>query len=393
MTQPQVTIVVVPRERFQFTQKSLESLYDNTQYPFYLIYVDNNSPDHIRAYLAAQAKAQSFELVRSPHFLSPNQARNAGLRRVTTPYVVFVDNDVVFSAGWLQALVTCSQETGASVVGSLVCQYEPLHSIVHCIGGDYMEPAAYENFARGEKGPSGTLSEVGNWIIQEKTYAQNQPLADVKDQLTRQKVGFIEFHAMLVKTSLFNRIGLLDEGFCCTKEYLDFCMTVTRLGEPIYLEPSSVVTFLTHPPAPPLSLSDLPYFMLRWSDAWERASLRHFQQKWNLAESEYFQKRYRKLGQRRRKELIKPLVSQFTFLNEPAQKWLEKRLVKIEKLFNRYLVRQYQLTLSHANSPLISSYPTPSFPEKSIQKKHLKAVLDARQSASSFPSPVDSVYL
>lgn len=31
--QPQVTIVVVPRERFSCTQESLESIYDYTDYP------------------------------------------------------------------------------------------------------------------------------------------------------------------------------------------------------------------------------------------------------------------------------------------------------------------------------------------------------------------------
>ncbi len=345
MNTPQVTIIVVPRERFQFTQKSLESLYDNTHYPFQLIYIDNNSPEHIRQYLEQQAKEKGFDYVRSPHYLSPTQARNAGLRRVTTPYVAFVDNDILFAPGWLSALMTCSQETGASVVGSLVCQYEPIHTIVHCVGGDYMEPAEYTKFARGEKGPAGTLVNAGKWTIDEKTYFQNRPIAEVKDQLQRQTVGFIEFHAMLVRTALFNRIGLLDEGFSCTKEYLDFCMTVTRLGEPIYLEPASVVTFLTHPPAPTMHLSDLPYFMLRWSDDWERASLQHFQKKWNLADSSYFQKRYKKLGQRRRKELIQPLVAQFSFLSEPAKKWLEKRLIKVEKLFNRYLAKQYRLLL------------------------------------------------
>lgn len=364
MSQPQVTIIVVPRERFQFTQKSLESLYDNTQHPFHLIYVDNNSPDHIRDYLESQADKRGFEWVRSPYYLSPNQARNAGLGRVKTPYVVFVDNDIVFAPGWLDALMKCSQETGASVVGSLVCQYEPIHTIVHCVGGDYMEPAEYAKFCRGEKGPEGTLTDAGQWTIEEKTYFQNCPIADIKDQLNRQTVGFIEFHAMLVRTSLFNRIGMLDEGFCCTKEYLDFCMTVTRLGEPIYLEPASVVTFLTHPPAPTMTLSDLPYFMLRWSDDWERASLQHFQQKWNLAESQYFQKRYKKLGQRRRKELIKPLLAQFSFLSDPARKGLEKRLVRIEKIFNRYLSKQYQLSLKRADTDLISAYPALSFPEE-----------------------------
>jgi GT2 family glycosyltransferase len=361
MIQPQVTIIVVPRERFQFTQKSLESLYNNTNFPFHLIYIDNNSPQPIQEYLECQATARGFELVRSPYYLSPNQARNAGLRRVQTPYVVFVDNDIVFSPGWLAALVNCSQETGAAVVGPLVCQYEPYHTIVHCIGGDYMAPEEYAKFARGERGPRATLTDAGQWTLEEKTYFQDHPIANVQEQLYRRTVGFIEFHTMLVRTSLFNRIGLLDEGFSCTKEYLDFCMTVTRLGEPIYLEPTAVVTFLTHPPAPPLALTDLPYFMLRWSDDWERASLQHFQKKWNLGNSEYFQKRDRKLGQRRRKELIKPLVNQFTFLNEPARKWLEKRLVKIEKLFNHYLSRQYQSSLQQANTPLISTYPEPSF--------------------------------
>jgi GT2 family glycosyltransferase len=370
MNQPQVTIIVVPRERFQFTQQSLESLYANTQYPFHLIYIDNNSPDHIREYLKDQAAAKGFDWVRSPHYLSPNQARNAGLRRVKTPYVVFVDNDIVFSPGWLSALMQCSQETGAAVVGSLVCQYEPFHTIVHCIGGDYMEPVDYTKFARGENGPKGTLADAGKWTIEEKTYCQNRPIAEVAEQLHRKTVGFIEFHAMLVKTSLFNRIGLLDEGFSCTKEYLDFCMSVTRLGEPIYWEPTSVVTFLTHPPAPPLHLSDLPYFMLRWSDEWERSSLQHFQQKWNLADSPYFKRRYKKLGQRRRKELIQPLVAQFSFLSKPAKQWLEKRLVSVEKIFNLYLFHQYQLSLEHAETELISTYPEPLFSFEETQDDH-----------------------
>ncbi|NER78959.1 MAG: glycosyltransferase [Leptolyngbya sp. SIO1D8] len=146
MTYPQVTIVAVPRERFQFTQESLESLYENTQHPFHLIYVDNHSPAPICDYLASQAKEKGFELVRSPQFLSPNQARNVGLRRVKTPYVVFVDNDVVFSPGWLKALVECAEETGATVVGSLVCQYKPLHTIIHCIGGDYMATRLYHSY-------------------------------------------------------------------------------------------------------------------------------------------------------------------------------------------------------------------------------------------------------
>lgn len=346
MSSPDLTIVVVPRERFQFAQESLESLYENTTRPFKLIYVDNNSPARLRDYLQTESQKRGFQLLRSNQFLSPNQARNLGLRQVDSKYVVFVDNDIIFAPGWLQALVNCSEETGATVVGSLVCQYRPVHTIVHCAGGDYMSPEDYAQFINGESAVSPDTNGKGQWQINEKTYFQNRSVAEVQDQLKRQPTGFVEFHAMLVRTEIFNQIGLLDEGFSCTKEYLDFCMTVVRAGGTVYLEPASVVTFLTHPPAPALQWADLPYFMVRWSDQWERNSLIYFQQKWDLADNKYFQKRLKKLGWRRREEMICPLVDRFSFLNTTSRKWLEKRLVAMEKRLNRYIAQQHERTLS-----------------------------------------------
>ncbi|NJR62087.1 MAG: glycosyltransferase [Cyanobacteria bacterium CRU_2_1] len=345
---PEVTIVVVPRERFQFACESLESLYENTSYPFNLVYVDNNSPSKLRDYLNEQAQNKGFKLIRSKHFLSPNQARNVGLSHVHSKYVVFVDNDVIFAPGWLQALVNCAEETGTSVVGSLVCQYQPVHEIVHCAGGEYMSPEEVAKFVKGE--PTVSSGQKGKWQIHEKTYFQNRKVTEVRDRLKRQPTGFVEFHSMLVRTELFEKIGVLDEGFSCTKEYLDFCMTVAQAGGIIYLEPASVVTFLTHPPAPSLRWSDLPYFMMRWSDAWERESLLHFQKKWDLVESKYFIKRFKKLGWRRREEMIHPIVERFSFLGTTSKKWLEKRLVSLEKMLNRYLSDRYDRMVKDSGS-------------------------------------------
>lgn len=349
MTNPNITIIVSPRERFQFARESLESLYDNTLNPFHLIYIDNNSPAGLRQYLETQSQSRHFQIIRSEHYLSPTQCRNLGLKQVNTPYVVFVDNDVVFAPGWLKKLVECTEETGATAVGSLVCQYHPFHEIVHCAGGSYMDPDEYTAFFRGEQNPAGTLTQVGGWTIKEKTPFQNQRVDEVREFMTRQPTGFVEFHAMLVRTSIFDRIGLLDEGFSCTKEYLDFCMTVTRAGGQIYLEPESVVTFLTHPPAPALEQSDIPYFMLRWSDDWELSNLLHFQKKWNLKESSYFQKRYQKLGQRRRKELIKPIAKRFRFLGQPRKKWIENQLFQLEKRLNRILTHRHTQVLAQSD--------------------------------------------
>lgn len=334
--EPQVTIVVVPRERFCFARESLASLYDNTEFPFKLVYVDNNLPAKLQQHLATQAESKGFQLVRTEYYLSPNQARNLGLRAVNSKYVVFVDNDAIFSPGWLKALVECADETGATVVGPVVCQHTPVHETIHCAGGEYLPP---EEFARFASEPFNALPQTsvnqGKWSIREKIYRQGQQLSNVRDQLNRQPTGFVEFHCVLVRMELFQQVGLLDEGFLCTKEYLDLCMTATKTGGTVYLEPTSVVTFMSHPPAPPLDWADIPYFMLRWSDAWEIANLHHFRDKWHLVENEYFTKRYQRLGWRRYGEIVKPLSRRLTFGYH--YKPLSQLLKRLEKKLNYYL--------------------------------------------------------
>lgn len=342
MADSQVTIVVVPRERFSFTCESLESIYEHTKFPFKLVYVDNNSPAKVRSYLEAQAQVKNFLLIQSDYYLSPNQARNVGLLQVSTKYVVFLDNDVVVSPGWLEALVACAEETEATVVGSLVCQHKPLHEIVHCAGGEYMPADELVHFLseKSSKKQETKGKQVKRRVL-EKIYQQGQRVADLRYCLQRQQTGFVEFHSVLVRTEVFKQIGLLDEKLSCTKEYLDLCMLVTQAGGTVYFEPASVVTFLSHFPAPPLEWSDIPYFMLRWSDDWEMSSLHHFRNKWGLAEDDYFKNRYKRLGWRRRIEIVKPLVAHLAFLGKKRTLWLERRLVYLEKVLNRYLTTRY----------------------------------------------------
>jgi GT2 family glycosyltransferase len=136
MNQPEVTLVVVPRERFSYTRRSLESIYRYTRYPFDLVYVDGNSPEDIQNYLVNQSLEKDFKLIRTEHYLAPNQARNIGLQYAKTKYVVFVDNDIHVAPGWLKKLVECAEETEATVVSPLVCIGKNLHSKIHLAGGE-----------------------------------------------------------------------------------------------------------------------------------------------------------------------------------------------------------------------------------------------------------------
>ncbi|MEB3180021.1 MAG: glycosyltransferase [Nostocaceae cyanobacterium] len=320
MTEPIVTIVVVPRERFSCTQASLESIYEHTDIPFQLIYVDGNSPAKVQKYLAAKSQEKGLQIIRTDYYLSPNHARNIGLSHVDTKYLVFVDNDVIVSPGWLEALVNCAEETDATVVGPLMCEKQPIHQRVHFAGGE-----------------SHIVTDIkGRRHLREKMYKQGHQVPELRPQLKRTQTELAEFHCTLVRTEIFERIGYLDETMLNTKEHLDFCMTVAQVGGKVYFEPDSLVTYV---PGPPLEWSDLHFYMLRWSDAWTLASLESIREKWNLSEDGYFQTKYKKLGVRRVATIIKPLVRRLSFGNE--NKPLKRMLKKLDRKLNRFLTNRY----------------------------------------------------
>jgi GT2 family glycosyltransferase len=343
---PQVAIVVGPRERFSHTQASLESVYRNTRYPFELVYVDVCTPPVIQAYLKAQAQEKGFQIIRTDYYISPNQARNVGLRQVLkaskAQYVVFLENDVVVEPGWLTKLVKCAQETGADVVGPLTCIGKPELGVIHNAGG--------ETYILNDVKPDGRVKRR----LRQEAYLTGKAIAQVQDQMHRIQCGYVEFHCLMARTDVFAKVGLLDEGMLATREHIDFCLSVTEAGGKIYCDREAIVTtdtvgiaqnkkgleelFGTNP-LPDFKGYDLPYFMVRWCNAWDRASLDHLRLKWNLAEDSYFKKRYRIIGNRRRELLVKPLVQRLTFGR--GNDWLEQIVNAWEQRLNDFFYQRY----------------------------------------------------
>ena len=119
ITPPQiarVTIVVSPRERFEQAEMSLSSCFDMTDTPFQMVYIDGGSPRDIAHVLKTEVETRGHTYIRRDGFLTPNDARNTALPLINTEYIAFIDNDVVFQPGWLDALIQCADETGAGLV-------------------------------------------------------------------------------------------------------------------------------------------------------------------------------------------------------------------------------------------------------------------------------------
>jgi GT2 family glycosyltransferase len=260
-----ITVAVTQREVFGYTRRSLDSLYANPGLPFDLVYVDAGSPRAIRDLIAAQALRYGFRVLRYERFLGHNEARNLALGASRGEYLVLVDNDVVFGERWLERLVHCADETGAEAVGPLICQGNPPFKKVHLAGGE----------ARIEDGPAGRR-------LHESMRFVGRPVADVAPRLVREPVSMLETHCMLLRRTLFDRLGPLDERFCGGQDHIDFSFSARAAGATLMFEPSSVVSQLL--PAPfPRDLQSLPFFYTCWNRQRNRADFEYFRTKWKLA--------------------------------------------------------------------------------------------------------------
>jgi GT2 family glycosyltransferase len=334
MTEPAITIVAVPRERFNCAARSLQSIYDNSDVPFRLVYVDGRSPARVRRHLKGQAASKGFELIRTEYYLSPNEARNLGLARVRSKYVVFIDNDVIVAPGWLGPLIQCADETGAAVVSPLNCESLPLHERIHFAGGGCHVRVEEHGGRRGRH-------------MVDTIHRQGERRSRVRDQLKREETEVAEFHCLMARTDIFERIGPFDEGLLSVRENLDFCLLVAQAGGRIYLEPASVITYLS---TEPFAWSDMSYYAVRWSDAWTLASLHRLRDKWSLTEDAYFTKQYGNLGWRRQLYLVQENLLGWV-PSWRARVALEKVVLPIEEMWAKWTFARNARRRARARAP------------------------------------------
>jgi GT2 family glycosyltransferase len=258
---PRTTIIMVPREGFATGPASVRDVCEHRENGARLVVVDAGSPPEVREQLETLARRYDFSLLRTDRYLAPNQARNVGMRHVSTPYVVFLDNNVRVCPGWLDALERCALETAAGVVAPTTITVELGSSVVHQMGGQ-----AHITGSRGARTLRNSHSHQGEPV---RTGARK----------AREQTEEAEFHCVLVDCSWLREIGGLDEELLSLFEHTDLCMQIRESGGTVWFEPESVVSYGR---TKFIDRRDREYYVLRWSEEWNARSGRRFQAIWQL---------------------------------------------------------------------------------------------------------------
>jgi hypothetical protein len=257
---PLCTIVVAPRERFDFAPASYESLCAHTSFDYPVLYVDSCCPRPWAQRLDTLAATGKITLIRTGFHVSQHEAFNLALTRIRTKYVVFVDYESIFTPCWLANLIACAEENGAAAVMPLLEQNDSLGNWrIHNCGGNY-----------------GVEEKDGQLWYREIHHLQGAP---VREDFIRCQTALVEYHALLVRYEVLQKIGPFDEHYWPALDYTDFCLMVRASGGTLWFEPASVVK---HQVFPRVGFRDLAIFMTRWSDRLVRAGQRCFAEKWGV---------------------------------------------------------------------------------------------------------------
>lgn len=256
MAGPDVTIVIVPRERFSEARPALESIFLHTTIPYDLVYVDAGSPEPLKRYLENKAAERNFRLLRVDRYLPGNEARNLALPHIKTKYAVFVDNDVLVSPFWLEPLIACAEETGTWAVAPLYCEGDPQEQLIHTAGADVE-----------------IVEQDGRRVYREQHRFWHRRRPEVAGSLRRGPSDLVELHCVLLSATAIARLNGFDPELLSFFDCADISLCVRNAGGAIFCEPASIVTY-----RPPRSFeaSDIGLFLLRWSNRWLTPSLRHF---------------------------------------------------------------------------------------------------------------------
>jgi GT2 family glycosyltransferase/glycosyltransferase involved in cell wall biosynthesis len=211
--EPTVSIVIPVYNKIAYTVACLRSLAEHAgAVAFETIVVDDGSGDDTPAKLA---QVEGVRVIRNAANLGFIGSCNAGAAVARGEYVLFLNNDTVVTAGWLEALLRCfEQEPEAGLVGARLVY------------------------------PDGRLQEAGGIVFDDASGWNYGRFDDPDDPRYRfrREADYCSGAAIMLPRALFEQLGRFDTRYApAYYEDTDLAFAVRAAGLRVFYEPASTV--------------------------------------------------------------------------------------------------------------------------------------------------------
>lgn len=216
----QVSFVILNWNQCAMTLDCLESLEKLDYQNYNLIVVDNGSTDH-----SAETIKQKYPdciIIENPENLGYSEGNNVGIQYalgLNSNYIFLLNNDTYVDKYLLTRLIdVISKDTNIGIVGPTMYYAEPQNVLW---GGH-------------------------NWIDWHNTRVVREKMGEEIEYQALQnepphEVEYIDSCAILVKTEVFTKIGLMDYRYFINFDDIDLCMRVRKAGYKVVYVPSGII--------------------------------------------------------------------------------------------------------------------------------------------------------
>ena len=207
-TLPLVTIVIPTRDRADLLRVCLDSLAARTTYPNYeVIIVDNGSVEPATEALFATLDPARFRVLRDPQPFNFSALNNHAVKEARGDYICLMNNDIeIVTPDWLEDMLSFAIRPGTGCVGARL--WYPDGTIQHAgvLVGFFGVAGHMHKFT--------PKSEFG--------YADRV--------IQHQALSAVTAAALLVKKTIYEEVGGLDETLAVAFNDVDFCLKVRDAG-------------------------------------------------------------------------------------------------------------------------------------------------------------------
>ena len=221
---PKVSILIPNKDHTDDLEKCLQSIWKKTTWDNYeIIVIENNSTDPatFAYYEKAKQRYDGLKVVTYPEKgFNFSGINNFGRKAAAGDYLLLLNNDVeVRNGDWLTELLRqCAHKGGAVICGAML--YYPDETLQH----------------------AGVITGLGGYAGHSHKYKQKGGSGYLFRIATVQDFSAVTGACLLVKASVYDEVGGLDEQFAVAFNDVDFCLRVRDAGCRIAWTPYAELT-------------------------------------------------------------------------------------------------------------------------------------------------------
>lgn len=217
--EPLISIIIPNKDHTDDLEKCLNSVYTKSTYKnFEVIVVENNSTETetFEYYENAKNKYNNFRVITWESGFNYSAINNFAAKQAKGEYVLLLNNDIeVITPDWIEQMLMFAQRYDVGAVGSKL--YYDDDTIQH----------------------AGVIVGLGGVAGHSHKYFNRENPGYMARAVIAQNLSACTAACLLVKKSVYDQVGGLDEEYAVAFNDVDFCMSIRKAGYLIVFTPFS----------------------------------------------------------------------------------------------------------------------------------------------------------